>query len=57
MYIYVYISEMELNVFANEEFASNTRSEGVAISSIISGIEDDAKLDVSISFGPVFHMK
>lgn len=34
-------SEMELNVFGNEEFASNSRSEGVAISSIISGIDDD----------------
>ena len=39
---------MELNVFGNEEFASNTRSEGVAISSIISsGVEDDNKSDVS----------
>lgn len=38
---------MELNVFANEEFASNSRSEGVAISSIISGAEDDSKTDVS----------
>ncbi|XP_060598955.1 SANT and BTB domain regulator of class switch recombination-like isoform X3 [Ruditapes philippinarum] len=38
-------SEMELNVFANEEFASNSRSEGVAISSVISGVEDDSKTD------------
>ncbi|WAR02026.1 K1841-like protein [Mya arenaria] len=36
-------SEMELNVFGNEEFASRSRSGGVAISSIISGIEDDNK--------------
>lgn len=40
---------MELNVFGNEEFASNLRSEGVAISSVISsGVEEDAKSDVSI---------
>ncbi|KAL4223524.1 hypothetical protein ACF0H5_016995 [Mactra antiquata] len=41
------LPEMELNVFANEEFASNTRSEGVAISSIISqfGADDDSKID------------
>ncbi|KAH3886002.1 SANT and BTB domain regulator of class switch recombination-like isoform X2 [Dreissena polymorpha] len=35
-------SEMEINVFANEEFASRSRSGGVAISSVISGIEDEA---------------
>lgn len=36
---------MELNVFANEEFASNSRSEGVAISAIISGADEDNKTD------------
>lgn len=40
-------SEMELNVFANEEFASNSRSEGVAIMAIISGIEDESKTDTA----------
>lgn len=35
-------------MFGNEEFASNSRSEGVAISSIISsGVEEDTKSDVS----------
>ena len=40
-------SELELNVFENEEFASNTRHEGIAISALIAGIEDEAKSDVS----------
>ena len=34
-------------MFENEEFASNSRHEGVAISALISGIDDDTKSDVS----------
>ena len=45
--VLMFFSELELNVFENEEFASNTRHEGIAISALISGTDDDAKLDVS----------
>lgn len=40
-------SEMELNVFENEAFASNSRHEGVAISALISGIDEDSKSDIA----------
>ena len=40
-------SELELNVFENEEFASNTRHEGIAISAPIAGLDDESKSDVS----------
>ena len=34
-------------MFENEAFASNSRHEGVAISALISGIDEDSKSDVS----------
>ena len=35
-------------MFENEAFASQSRHEGVAISALIAGIEEDSKSDVSL---------
>ena len=35
-------------MFENEAFASHSRHEGVAISALIAGIEEDSKSDVSL---------
>lgn len=44
--IYCLFSELELNVFANEEYACTNHGSGKAIPSLMSAADDDKKSEV-----------